>query len=60
MDFGAVVCSPFPVCASCFINDHCKAFLRGKQDVLPVKEKKLKTRKRMVQLFYYHLPRVMF
>lgn len=46
MDFGAVVCKPYPQCNSCFFNKHCKAFLSGKQDVLPAKEKKLKVKER--------------
>jgi A/G-specific adenine glycosylase len=46
MDFGATVCKPVPDCASCFFSDHCEAFIQGKQQLLPVKEKKLKKRDR--------------
>jgi A/G-specific adenine glycosylase len=50
MDFGAVICKPLPLCAACFFNLHCPAFLKGKQGLLPVKEKKL-TRK--TRWFHY-------
>ena len=46
MDFGAVICKPHPQCHSCFFNKHCKAFLSGQQDMLPVKEKKLHIKER--------------
>ncbi|HTM93760.1 MAG TPA: A/G-specific adenine glycosylase [Flavisolibacter sp.] len=46
MDFGAVICKPYPECKICFFNDQCKAYLKGKQDLLPVKEKKIKIRER--------------
>lgn len=46
MDFGAVICKPVPDCNSCFFNKHCKAYLRGKQQLLPVKEKKINIKKR--------------
>lgn len=46
MDFGAVVCKPYPECKTCFFNSHCEAYLSGRQDMLPVKEKKIKVRER--------------
>lgn len=46
MDFGAVICKPVPECSTCFYNQHCIAFLEGKQDLLPVKEKKVQLRER--------------
>jgi A/G-specific adenine glycosylase len=46
MDFGAVICKPVPECSICFFNDHCEAYLSGKQEVLPVKEKKIKIKQR--------------
>jgi A/G-specific adenine glycosylase len=51
MDFGAVVCKPAPVCSSCFYQMSCPAFLKSKQDLLPVKQKKATIRKRW--LYYY-------
>ncbi|MDQ6608787.1 MAG: A/G-specific adenine glycosylase [Bacteroidota bacterium] len=46
MDFGAVICKPVPLCNACFFKKKCLAYLGGKQDSLPVKEKKptIKTR----------------
>lgn len=46
MDFGATICKPAPECASCFFSNHCTAFQEGKQQVLPVKEKKRAVKKR--------------
>jgi A/G-specific adenine glycosylase len=46
MDFGAVICKPVPVCAQCFFQDHCQAFLSNKQALLPVKGKKTLVRER--------------
>ena len=51
MDFGAVVCKPAPLCNDCFFNKRCLAFLKGKQDLLPVKEKQNKIRKRWLNYF---------
>jgi A/G-specific adenine glycosylase len=52
MDFGAVICKPLPLCADCFFNRHCAAFLTGKQLLLPVKGKKQVKKKRW---FYYFI-----
>ncbi|HWI92494.1 MAG TPA: A/G-specific adenine glycosylase [Flavisolibacter sp.] len=51
MDFGAVVCKPYPECKICFFNKHCNAYLHGTQDLLPVKEKKIKIRERWLNYF---------
>lgn len=51
MDFGAMICKPVPACSQCFFNHHCKAHLNGRQDLLPVKEKKLKIKKRWLNYF---------
>lgn len=51
MDFGAVICKPaVPLCSDCVFNKNCFAFLHNKIKVLPVKEKKIRIRKRW---FYY-------
>lgn len=51
MDFGAVTCKPIaPLCDDCLFKKKCYAFLNDKINELPVKEKKLKIRKRW---FYY-------
>lgn len=46
MDFGAVICKPYPECAACFFNKNCEAYLQGKQLLLPVKEKKISVKER--------------
>jgi len=55
MDFGAVICKPVPECEVCFCNTHCKAYLSAKQQLLPVKAKKIKITQRWlnyVVIFY--------
>lgn len=53
MDFGAVVCKPqTPLCSSCRLSSHCEAFQKGLTDLVPVKSKKLRIKKRY---FYYLL-----
>jgi A/G-specific adenine glycosylase len=42
MDFGAVICKPFPLCNICVFKEHCFAFNNDFVSQLPVKEKKLK------------------
>lgn len=51
MDFGATICKPVPVCDDCFFNKQCLAYLAGKQQFLPVKEKKTKIKKRWLNYF---------
>ena len=46
MDFGAIICKPYPNCSACYVNRYCKAYLSGKQDLLPVKTKKIKIKER--------------
>jgi A/G-specific adenine glycosylase len=46
MDFGATICKPLPECGNCFFNTYCRAFLQGKQLLLPVKSKKISIRER--------------
>lgn len=51
MDFGATVCKPAaPLCNSCIFKKHCYALLNNKVGELPVKQKKLRIKKRW---FYY-------
>lgn len=51
MDFGAIVCKPAsPLCSACVFQNQCVAFLEDKVGMLPVKEKKIKIKKRW---FYY-------
>lgn len=46
MDFGAIICKPYPDCSICFFNKHCKAYLSSKQDLLPIKEKAIQVKER--------------
>lgn len=47
MDFGALHCKPQnPLCDSCFFNNSCAALKNKKVASLPIKEKKLKIKKR--------------
>lgn len=51
MDFGATICKPSPVCDVCFFNHSCLAYRTGKQQLLPVKEKKITLKKRWLNYF---------
>lgn len=45
MDIGATICKPKkPDCHLCPINNHCKAYQEGKQNILPINIKKLKNK----------------
>ncbi len=47
MEFGATVCKPQnPDCSNCPLNNSCVALSKNTIKILPVKEKKLKIRKR--------------
>lgn len=47
MDFGATVCKPFaPVCSGCVFKKYCKAYQEDKIAAYPVKEKKIRVKKR--------------
>lgn len=51
MDFGAVICKPVaPLCSHCPFKETCLAYRYDKVGLLPVKEKKIRIRKRW---FYY-------
>lgn len=51
MDFGATVCKPSPVCDACFFQKSCLAYKEGKQQLLPVKEKRPVLKKRWLAYF---------
>ena len=42
MDFGAVICKPFPLCNICVFKERCFAFNNDLVSQLPVKEKKIR------------------
>ncbi|MBS1587465.1 MAG: A/G-specific adenine glycosylase [Bacteroidetes bacterium] len=50
MDLGATVCTPaVPACGGCVLQNNCFAFQQNLIDVLPVRSKKVKVKKR-----YFH------
>ena len=51
MDFGATVCKPSPDCSRCFFQHRCRAYRAGRQDLLPVKEKKISRKERWFNYF---------
>lgn len=54
MDFGALVCKPaVPLCTSCPLNSSCQALDRGIVDLLPIKSKKIKIKKRFFNYFIF-------
>lgn len=40
MELGATICTPKPACLLCPVQEHCAAFLEGRQEEFPVKSKK--------------------
>ncbi len=52
MEFGAIHCTPQnPECMFCIFHQECKARAEGKQMILPIKSKKIKTKKRFFNYF---------
>lgn len=52
MDLGAMICTPTsPKCLLCPVRDYCIAFSEGDTDKLPVKSKKVKTKKVQFKVF---------
>ncbi len=53
MEFGALFCIPTnPNCENCIFNNACVAFKTESVNILPIKEKKTKQRKRYFNYFY--------
>ncbi len=52
MEFGALMCSPKPNCATCPLIESCVAYRENTISILPIKEKKTKVRKRYFHYFY--------
>lgn len=47
MDLGATICKPAsPLCSTCPLSKHCKAYLEDRVNELPINEKIVKQRKR--------------
>ncbi|MDR2586133.1 MAG: A/G-specific adenine glycosylase [Prevotellaceae bacterium] len=51
MDFGSLVCTPYPKCNDCPLTDYCIAFAQNKQTEFPVKRAKIEVKRR----FFYFL-----
>ncbi|WP_111709057.1 A/G-specific adenine glycosylase [Lutibacter citreus] len=57
MEFGATMCKPQnPDCNICPLNNSCEALSKGIIKDLPVKEKKIKIRKRFFNYLVIHAP----
>lgn len=55
MEFGATVCTPKkPKCDNCIFNDSCAALSKGEIEKLPVKDKKVKIKKRYFNYLVYN------
>tara|TARA_B100001027_G_scaffold209459_1_gene175627 strand:- start:4269 stop:5309 length:1041 start_codon:yes stop_codon:yes gene_type:complete len=48
MEFGALICKPFPNCKTCFLNSKCNAFKKNQVEKIPVKLKKKKLKDRFL------------
>jgi A/G-specific adenine glycosylase len=46
MDFGAVICKPYPLCNICPFKNYCFAFKNDLVSKLPIKEKKITIKRR--------------
>ncbi|WP_375447878.1 A/G-specific adenine glycosylase [uncultured Fibrella sp.] len=52
MEFGAIQCTPVaPDCLFCPLQQQCRAYLTGRQQLLPVKKKKAPVRDRFLTYF---------
>lgn len=53
MDFGAIQCVPkTPVCGKCEMEDICRAYRNSTVNFLPVKQKKIKVKKRKLNFVW--------
>ena len=48
MEFGALICTPFPDCNSCVLGSKCIALNKNEVEKLPVKRKKKKIKERFL------------
>ena len=46
MEFGSLVCSPFPYCETCIFKSKCLSFINREVELIPVKSKKKSTKTR--------------
>ena len=55
MEFGAIQCTPKPLCGTCIFQKHCIAFQTNKQQYLPVKKSSVKIKQRFFHYFVMQL-----
>jgi len=53
MEYGALVCSPFPDCESCIFSSKCVAYINKEVDAIPVKSKKKKPKERFLNYIVF-------
>src|SRR6056300_312021 len=53
MEYGALVCSPFPDCESCIFSSRCVAYMNKEVDAIPVKSKKKKPKERFLNYIVF-------
>ena len=53
MEYGALVCTPFPDCESCVFSSKCIAYINKEVDSIPVKSKKKKPKERFLNYIVF-------
>ena len=53
MEYGALVCTPFPDCESCIFSSKCIAYINKEVDSIPVKSKKKKPKERFLNYIVF-------
>ena len=53
MEYGALVCTPFPDCESCIFSSKCVTYMNKEVDAIPVKSKKKKPKERFLNYIVF-------
>ena len=53
MEYGALICTPFPNCESCMFNSKCIAFDNIEVDLIPIKSKRKKQKERFLNYIVF-------
>ena len=53
MEYGALVCTPFPDCEACIFSSKCVAYMNKEVDAIPVKSKKKKPKERFLNYIVF-------
>ena len=53
MEYGALICTPFPNCESCMFNSKCIAFDNIEVDLIPIKSKRKKQKGRFLNYIVF-------